>query len=214
MRNIWMPNKAAATVDIFEEWANTEISQGSQGSSYGGTSFFSSTVAPGECTLVKMLVWEQNGISESKHTHWLTFSSYFCNQTSPKVLPTLCDVHAGIYDIHRYFHSHHKLVTGTEWWPYLSLWQCGLPGSEIVATDTKIRVQESDKALRTITTAPQFPFTSGTWVEVILSNTIFLTKWKWAVLWQSGSRHQVNSKKRAPLATGSCFFTVSIINRN
>lgn len=87
MRNIWMPNKAAATVDIFEG-GQTEISQGSQGSSYGGTSFFSSTVAPGERTLVKMLVWEQNGISESKHTHWLTFSSYFCNQTSPKVLPT------------------------------------------------------------------------------------------------------------------------------
>lgn len=120
--------------------------------------------------------------SPNIHTDSLFPLIFVTKQALKCFLLTLCNVHAGIYDIYKYFHSHHKLVTGTGWLPYLSLWQCGLPGSEIVATDTKIRVQESEKALRNITTAPQFPFTSGTWVEVILSNTIFLTKWKWAVL--------------------------------
>lgn len=193
MRNIWKPDKAAATVDTFEGGgANTGILQRSQGSSSDGTSFFSSTVAPGECTLVKTLMWEQNGISESKHTHWLTISSYFCNQTSPKVFFSYSVWCACWYLWNLQVFS---LASQTcNRYRVAAIFECRLPGSEKVATDTKIRVQESDKALCTRTTALQFPFASGTQVEVILSNAIFLTKWKWAVLWQSGSRQQVKSK--------------------
>lgn len=69
--------------------------------------------------------------------------------------------------------THITTVTVTEWLPYLNLWQRGLPGSEIVATDAK--KLESRSQIKP-SGCSQFPFTSGPGVKVVLSNTIFFNK--------------------------------------